>query len=566
MKLSAEGKVQWDETFGTYKEDVVNNVIETASGNFIAAGYTKSKGQGMADAWVFQFNSIGMLEWEKTYGGAEDDVCRRMIQTNDESIVICGWTYSKGNGAADVWVMKLDKTGELVWEHTYGGKGYDMAGAIAQTTDNGFIVAGQTGSKGNGLGDFWVLKLDDKGVLQWEGTYGGRNSEVATGVVQNSAGDYIVSGYTYSKGNGSADYWVVVLDEQGKLKRDQTFGDEEMNRLCCLSLTTAGNYLLAGNVENSKRINDLWLIKTDPAGSATGSPGESNTDEIRLSEKQAETITGTEVEEIFKADIDINIPKNSILSTSTFALIIGNEDYFNNQPYLNEEQNVKYALNDARTFSQYVNQTLGVPNDNIHLLENAGATTISHELDWIYRMSMSQAGDAQIIFYYAGHGLTDGAGVPYIMPVDISADNLSYALNLHDLETKLTEYPTDRVSIFLDACFSGGARGESLALDKENRITPKVMPFADNVIIFTAASDHESNSYYEEKNHGMFTYYMLKILQKNKGDVNYSEFIDYLKYEIPTKSAAVNKHAQNPAVYSGNTNVSVWGGWGFLDN
>jgi len=174
---------------------------------------------GLMCLFVFAEKEVlPILTWDSTYGGRVEEAALSLIQTTDGGYAVAGYTLSKGAGKLDFWVIKLDSQGNMVWDTTYGGSGGDAAYSLIQTTDGGYAVAGATSSKGAGADDFWVIKLDHQGNMIWDRTYGGSGEDWAWSLIQTTDGGYVVAGYTYSKGAGAADFWVIKLDAQGNLK------------------------------------------------------------------------------------------------------------------------------------------------------------------------------------------------------------------------------------------------------------------------------------------------------------------------------------------------------------
>ena len=249
------------------------------------------------------------------------------------------------------------------------------------------------------------------------------------------------------------------------------------------------------------------------------------------------------------SDVDMDIPVTRVTNKNTFALIIGNEDYRSFQGGLNDEINVSFAAIDADIFSKYVHKTLGVPRKNITLLTNATAGQIKQALAKMSHIAKAYEGEAAFIFYYAGHGLPDEVSrKPYLIPVDVNGADLSFAISLDEALGKLTGNPHTRVTVFLDACFTGGGRNESLAMSRGVKIKPKSPFIKGNLIMFSASSGNESAFAFNEKAHGMFTYFLLKKLQESEGRVSYKELSDYLNKEVRRNSIIINNKAQTPEV------------------
>ncbi len=188
----------WDKTFGGAKTDYVRSIVALADGGFAVAGYTESKGAGGADVWVLRLDRTGELLWEKTFGGAKPDYAHSIIALADGGFVVAGDTHSKGTGEYDAWILRLDETGELLWEKTFGGTEHDEAHSIIALSDGGFAVAGYTLSIGAGRSDAWILRLVRTGGLLWEKRFGGSYSDKAYSIVALADGGFVVAGSTDS--------------------------------------------------------------------------------------------------------------------------------------------------------------------------------------------------------------------------------------------------------------------------------------------------------------------------------------------------------------------------------
>ena len=220
---------------------------------------------------------------------------------------------------------------------------------------------------------------------------------------------------------------------------------------------------------------------------------------------------------------------------------------------LKSESNVDFAVRDAEMFKEYSKYILGVPEENIIFLTNARAIQMHRALNKINMIANITKGKAEFFFYYAGHGFPDEqTQEPYLIPVDVSGGDLEFALKLSGVYTKLTEHPSLRVTVFLDACFSGGARNQGLVAARGVKVKPKENIFRGNMVVFSASSGDQSSLPYTDKQHGMFTYYLLKKLQDTKGNVTYKELSDYIKEQVGVKSILINNKEQIPE-----TNISV---------
>ena len=266
------------------------------------------------------------------------------------------------------------------------------------------------------------------------------------------------------------------------------------------------------------------------------------------------------------SDIDLNIPQNDLQYKYRFALIIGNEDYSSFQKGLTNEVNVAYARNDAQTFKNYCISVLGIPEKNITLLTNATAAQIFQGVDKLTKLSSVTNGQAEIFFYYAGHGLADPVSKEsFLIPVDVSGGNLEYAVKMQDIYDKFATSPSKRTIVFLDACFSGGARNKELLSMRTIRITPKDAALKDNIIVFASSSESESSQSFDKKNHGLFTYFLLKKIQETKGDISYNDLFIYIKENVAIESILnLNLH-QTPTLLISPDVETTWHTWKLND-
>ncbi len=281
-------------------------------------------------------------------------------------------------------------------------------------------------------------------------------------------------------------------------------------------------------------------------------------------ETKPTTFENSKTEELkeFVSDIDINVPISAQKFPNRFALIIGNEDYNSYQTGLSSEVNVEYAERDAKTFKEYAEKTLGIPNENIVLIINAKVVEFSKSIEKMNSVAKNLEGEAEIYFYYAGHGFPDEiTKEPFLIPVDVSGTDLEFAISLNDVYKKFTEHPTKRVTVFLDACFSGGARNQGLLAARGVKVQPKENILSGNLVVFTASSGTQSSLPYRDQKHGLFTYYLLKKLQETSGNISMSEMADYLKRQVSVKSIMINDKEQNPQVNISPEIEDVWQDW-----
>jgi len=299
VKLNSTGSIEWQKTFGGGNYDYALNIKQTLDGGYVVVGNTYST-QGdvtghhgvPSDVWVVKMDATGTLQWQKSLGGTANDFGYDIIQSTDGGyIVACSSTSTDGDvagnhGGVDAWIVKLSNTGDLVWQKTLGGTGFDAAYSVQQTANGGCIIAGYTASNdgdvtGNHGGqDTWVVKLSATGTIQWQKTVGGTMDDFAYNIQQTAEGGYIVAGYTKSNdgdltGNhgGGSDAWVVKLNSSGNIEWQKTLGGSGTEDAMSVQQTADGGYIVGGytdsndgDVTGNHGGNDAWVVKLSTTG------------------------------------------------------------------------------------------------------------------------------------------------------------------------------------------------------------------------------------------------------------------------------------------------------------
>ena len=301
------GEVEWMANFGGSGEETAQAVIKTIDGGYAILGFSNStdgdlqdKTTAVNDYWLLKLDAEGKLEWNKTYGGSKDDRGQSLVQTTDGGYALTGYAMSddgdgsNNEGFHDNWIIKVDASGNLEWEKSFGFSGHDHSYDILQTEDDGFFFTGfldvtsaradGNTEKGNsltrhGVGEFWGTKVDTKGNLQWRGYYGGTNNDRSHAVVRSDDGGFVMSGFTESSdydinnSRGSYDFWVVKIDNTGNLVWENSFGGTGIERAQDIAKTDDGGFVITGNtfstdvdITNNNGESDIWLIKIDALG------------------------------------------------------------------------------------------------------------------------------------------------------------------------------------------------------------------------------------------------------------------------------------------------------------
>lgn len=319
VKFDYAGNTVWEKTYGGATSDHGYSVSETAAGGYIIAGMTNSSGAGGYDVYLFKTDNAGNLAWESTFGGTGLDVGRSVCETSDGSYLIVGFTESSGAGKSDLYLVKVDNNGSLIWEKTFGGTSWDRGYSVCETSDGGYLLAGRaippdstnynvylikTDVNGNQLwgkyfldqnsegaysaietldggfiiagdsysfgleqSDVYLIKTDNAGNLVWENKYGGSSSDYGYAVCEISGGGYVIAGYTESYGAGMADVYLIKTDNAGNLVWEKTFGgtgDDYGHAVC---ETPDGGYIITGATESyGVGVFNVYLIKTDSEG------------------------------------------------------------------------------------------------------------------------------------------------------------------------------------------------------------------------------------------------------------------------------------------------------------
>lgn len=298
--LFAQAVIQWQKSLGGSSIDIPNAIGQTSDNGYIIAGQSQSTdfdvtgNHGLADYWVVKTDGTGAIQWQKSLGGTGVDEAHDVKQTFDGGFIVAGFSRSNNgdvtghHGTAsisDVWIVKLDAGGNLQWQKSLGGTSWDEAISIEQTADSGYIVGGYTVSNNgdvsgnNGDYDYWVVKLDAGGNLQWQKCLGGSSTDYGNSLKTTDDGGYIIAGYSYSNdsnvtGNhGQDDYWVAKLDSVGTLQWQKSLGGSLHDQANDVIQTIDGGYMVAGKSESTNGdvtgnhyYFDYWVAKLDTAG------------------------------------------------------------------------------------------------------------------------------------------------------------------------------------------------------------------------------------------------------------------------------------------------------------
>lgn len=274
VKTDSLGNMIWNKTFGGQNVDCGRSVIETTDKGFAFAGYSQPS-YGNDDFWLVKTDSDGNKQWEKTFGGPAIDRAYSFVQTEDEGYLITGLSASFGAGNGDLWIAKTTSSGNLEWNKTLGGSETDYGNQIIKTSDNGYAIAGYTASFGLGAGDAWLVKMNSSRSIQWNQTYGSTTGDEATSVVETSNMGFALAGWTNHDTYGRTDFWLVKTNTFGGMQWSQTYGGSEDDLAHSLLQTGDIGFALVGSTYSfgpmsSPSSANVWLVKTDGAGNMQG--------------------------------------------------------------------------------------------------------------------------------------------------------------------------------------------------------------------------------------------------------------------------------------------------------
>ncbi|MEJ2271024.1 MAG: hypothetical protein P8X91_00740 [Candidatus Bathyarchaeota archaeon] len=233
VKTDANGDMEWNMTF----KGVVESLIETSDGGFALTG----------SRLLVKTDARGNIEWNQTHGGTS------LVETSDG-----GFAYSGSGGSSQL--VRTDANGNIQWSRSYGGPNYDSLHQMVKTSDGGYALAGETNSFSNGGADAWLVKTNGNGNMEWYNTYGGTSYEYPSSLVETLDGGFALAGVTFSFGGGKSDFWLVKTDELGNMEWNQTYGETGYEFAYSLVETSDGSFALIG----SKSSFGAWLVKTIP--------------------------------------------------------------------------------------------------------------------------------------------------------------------------------------------------------------------------------------------------------------------------------------------------------------
>jgi len=266
LVLDSAGSVGRELAFGGARDDAGHWITDVSTGGYVIAGYTLSFGAGRKDVYLVRLNQTGETLWTRTYGGALEDCSYDVRETRDSGFVVVGYRDGpSGWTKGDLWVIRTDALGETLWTRTFGGAGQEFASSVIPLADGGFAVAGQTASFGSGGYDAWLLRLDALGDTLWTRRWGGTQDDVVYELAPAAAGGWLLAGYADGTPPWTpGDLWLARVDSAGDTLWTRRWGGSGPD-VASAALATGDGWLAAGST-GAAGAEDLWFVRTDAGG------------------------------------------------------------------------------------------------------------------------------------------------------------------------------------------------------------------------------------------------------------------------------------------------------------
>jgi len=302
IKVDENGNMEWNKTYGGTKSDVAAALVCTADGGYAMAGETRSYGEGEIDFWLVKVDSSGNLQWNKTFGDQTADIATCVIQTNDGGYALGGY-WLEDDAPKDVLFVKTDSSGNVQWTRTYGGAEEESVYSVVQTSEGGYALAGVTTSYSDeGKPDFWLVKTDSNGIMEWNKTYTEQNTDCAKSLIQTSDGGYTLAGFVRPAIIAPSDVWVINVDSTGNSVWNVTWKSVGYAMFNSMIQTGDGGYLVSGATSYLRGFLDLgsfmFLLKIDANGTVQWTKtfdglGDNNSLFVAQTENDSYALVGT---------------------------------------------------------------------------------------------------------------------------------------------------------------------------------------------------------------------------------------------------------------------------------
>ncbi|KUG24880.1 hypothetical protein ASZ90_005307 [hydrocarbon metagenome] len=272
LKLDPNGNLIWSKTYGGQYDESASEVLQTSDGGFIMCGNTKLSASGSRDAYIVRVDAQGNQLWAKNYGGAGGETASGIIETSDGGYIFSGSTTSNGTDDFQLWIVKIDANGNEVWSKTHGGAEWEEAASISPTSDGGYILSGYTLSKGAGAKDAYLIKVNATGDVIWDKVFGDIHADEFRDAKETPDGGFIAVGYSitfFSQQNQYRDLFIVKTNSSGDLVWSKLIGSDKNEGASSVRITTDGGFVISGFTDSYSKSNNIYLLKFNAAGEIT---------------------------------------------------------------------------------------------------------------------------------------------------------------------------------------------------------------------------------------------------------------------------------------------------------
>jgi uncharacterized delta-60 repeat protein len=262
-KISPQGNVIWEESFGGDRDEFAGGIAETDDGGAIVVGDTTSYGKGYKDIYIAKLNKDGKLDSSFIVGGKKEDSAHALTRTKDGNMVLVGYRESGRAGNTDFFIMKIDQNGKKIWSQTYGGDRSDELNGVTATEDGGIVATGSTYSYNSENTDLSVMKLNAEGTMLWHKIYGFKYYEYGNDVTTTSDGGVMVAGGTNTLGKGDHSAYLIALNETGEVVWSHVYGNRGKDGVNAITRLSDGNMIAVGESDSYSRSTKIYMIKID---------------------------------------------------------------------------------------------------------------------------------------------------------------------------------------------------------------------------------------------------------------------------------------------------------------
>ncbi|RKZ30561.1 hypothetical protein DRQ33_07775, partial [bacterium] len=255
----------WERIYGENGDCHARSIVQTSDDGFVIVGWKSI--YGYSDVYLMKIDNLGTLCWQKSYGGDNNDFAYSVVETFDDGYIIVGKTESFDSGPyGDVYVLKTDSLGNMLWQRTFGGSGVECGNDISQVETGGYIIVGSTSSFGVGTKNIWLIRLNESGDTIWTRTYGGSSVDYGWSVKQERDGSFILSGGTWSFGAEECDYYLIKADSTGDIIWERTYGGSELDYGRSVALALNDGLIMVGSIFSFTAPDCIWIINVNRDG------------------------------------------------------------------------------------------------------------------------------------------------------------------------------------------------------------------------------------------------------------------------------------------------------------